>query len=178
MKRRKREEILGEWAPREPTGRELAEGRRVARDLDGSPVLGRPLRRRMRNFRPAIDSYVASLGGPLPYMTRLREIERLTRAAEEELAARYAALVAACDGEETVLAERWRREAEAYDFGAVNELIERHNRWYPTEARLPMDVRRRDYVLVNGAHYSRRRMAAGWVLERFPAELEAGRPAR
>ncbi len=35
-----------------------------------------------------------------------------------------------------------------WDFGAVNDLIERHNRFYPIESRLPMDVRRRDYALV------------------------------
>lgn len=177
MNRRKREEILGQWAPREPTGRELAEGRQVARDLEGSPALGRPLRRRASYFRPAVDSYVASLGGPLPYMVRLREIDRLTQEAEEELAARYASVEAACNGNPGELADRWRREAEAYDFGTVNELIERHNRWYPVEARLPMDVKRRDYVLVNGAHYSRRRLDASWVLELFPAELGAGQPA-
>ena len=35
----------------------------------------------------------------------------------------------------------------------MNDLIERHNRWYPVEARLPMDPRRRDYALVNGRDY-------------------------
>ncbi len=177
MRRRKREEILGQWAPRQPTDRELAEGRHVARDLEGSPTLGRPLRRRASYFRPAVDSYVTSLGGPLPYMMRLREIDRLTQVVEEELGARYAVAIAECNGRREELADRWRQEAEAYDFGSVNELIERHNCWYPVEARLPMDVKRRDYVLVNGAHYSRRRLDAAWVLERFPAEPEGrGRP--
>jgi hypothetical protein len=36
-----------------------------------------------------------------------------------------------------------------------------------------MDVKRRDYVLVNGAHYARRRLDTSWVLERFPAEPDA-----
>jgi hypothetical protein len=36
-----------------------------------------------------------------------------------------------------------------------------------------MDVRRRDYVLVNGEHYSRRSLDAEWALERFPPELAA-----
>ena len=51
----------------------------------------------------------------------------------------------------------------------MNDLIERHNRWYPIEARLPMDPRRRDYALVNGRDYRRRRLDAAWALERFPA---------
>ena len=52
----------------------------------------------------------------------------------------------------------------------MNDLIARHNRWYPVEARLPMDPRRGDFALVNGRDYRRRRtLDAEWVLERFPA---------
>ena len=45
----------------------------------------------------------------------------------------------------------------------------------PVEARLAMDVRRRDYVLVNGRPYTRERLDRGWVLDRFPADLEVAR---
>ena len=64
-------------------------------------------------------------------------------------------------------------EVGGYDFDDVNRLIETHNRWYPVEARLPMDVRRRDYVLVGGQPYTRQPLDAAWVLERFPARLAA-----
>jgi hypothetical protein len=50
-------------------------------------------------------------------------------------------------------------------------LIEEHNRWYPMEARLPMDPRSRDFALVNGRPYRRRPLDAAWVLERFPPVL-------
>jgi hypothetical protein len=123
-----------------------------------------------------VDAYVASLGGPLPYMVRLREIERQTEAVEQELERRWRELARECAGDPAVFARRWRREAGRLDFGEVNDLIARHNRWYPAEARLPMDVRRRDYVLVNGEPYTRRPLDAAWALERFPAELAAVRP--
>jgi hypothetical protein len=55
----------------------------------------------------------------------------------------------------------------AWDFGEVNDLIERHNRWYPAEARLPMDPRTGDYALVNGRSYRRPPLDAAWALERF-----------
>ncbi|MCC6222994.1 MAG: hypothetical protein IT201_05835 [Thermoleophilia bacterium] len=173
MDRRTRQELLGQWGPRQPTERELAQGRKVSADLEGSPVKGMPLRPRRSPFRPAVDSYLTSLGGPLPYMMRLRELEQRARAAELELERRWRQLAAECAGDGVAFESRWREEAERYDFAAVNELIERHNRWYPVEARLPMDVRRRDYVLVNGSHYSRRRLDAAWALERFPPELRA-----
>ena len=51
----------------------------------------------------------------------------------------------------------------------MNDLIERHNRWYPIESRLPMDPRRRDYVLVNGRDYRLRPLDAAWALALFPA---------
>ena len=39
-------------------------------------------------------------------------------------------------------------EVEAWSFDEVNDLIDRHNRFYPAESRLPMDPRTRDYALV------------------------------
>ena len=63
----------------------------------------------------------------------------------------------------------WRRTAERWDFGEVNDLIERHNRYYPIESRLPMDPRTRDYVKIGGRSYRRQPLDAAWILDRFPA---------
>ena len=151
------EEILGEWGIRDVTPpsqreRELLEG-----DRDLNPLVGRPLRRRIRNFTAEPDSYLASLGGPLPYMRRLRQIESETEAHLARLQEAYAER----NGD-------WRRTAERWDFGELNELIDRHNRWYPVEARLPMDPKTRDYVKVGGRPYRREPLDAAWILERFP----------
>jgi hypothetical protein len=142
--------------PETPRQRRDREG--LQEDLIGNPAAGRPLRLRLRNFSPDSSSYLASLGGPLPYMTRLREIAALMLRYEEKLADAY----------ELVEGRAWVEYAERLDFTEVNDLIERHNRWYPIEARLPMDPRTGDYVLVNGQHYSKRPLDARWVLERFP----------
>lgn len=66
----------------------------------------------------------------------------------------------------------WRAVAEAWPFDEVNDLIDRHNRWYPVESRLAMDPRRGDFVLVNGRDYRLRPLDASWVLARFPASLD------
>ena len=129
-------------------------------DLRDSPLRGRELPVRLRNFRPDAGTYLASLGGPLPYMARLREIDALTIQHEQQLAAAYETL----GGE----ADAWEALAGRWDFSEVNELIDRHNRWYPAESRLPMDPRTGDYALVNGRSYRRRPLDASWVLERFP----------
>ena len=145
--------------PETPRDRRNLEG--LEADLRDSPLRGRELTLRLRNFRPDADSYLASLGGPLPYMARLREIDALTIEHEQQLAAAYE--TAGRD------AEAWTAVARRWDFGEVNELIDRHNRWYPAESRLPMDPRTGDYALVNGRSYRRRPLDASWVLERFPS---------
>jgi hypothetical protein len=157
--KREREAILGDWT-RAETARDRRERQALVDDLAGSPLQGKPLRRRLRNFRPAIDSYIAALGGPLPWMQRLREIEALTEEHERKLARVHSEL-----GPGPV----WRAIVERWDFGNVNELIERHNRYYPAESRLPMDPRTGDFVLVNGRPYRRSPLDAAWALDRFPS---------
>ena len=158
MKRPHAEEILGEWGVRDVTPPSQRERDQVAADLDLNPLVGRPLRRRLRNFRAEPDNYIASLGGPLPYMRRLREIEALIDAHLERLEEAYAEREA-----------DWHAVAGRWDFGDVNDLIDRHNRWYPVEARLAMDPRSRDFVKVGGRPYQREPLDAAWVLARFPA---------
>jgi hypothetical protein len=157
--RREREAILGEWRHAE-TPRDRREQQALAEDLLDNPLHGKPLRRRLRNFRPAADSYIAALGGPLPWMQRLREIETLTDEHERRLAEAR---------EELGPGPAWREAVERWDFGVVNELIDRHNRYYPAESRLPMDPRTGDFVLVNGRPYRRSPLDAAWAFDRFPS---------
>ena len=78
MDSRERKEILGQWearlvdGPRDRRTRDVLE-----RDLEGSPVKGRAVRQRLRNWRPEAESAIAAMGGPLPYMQRLKLIEEL-----------------------------------------------------------------------------------------------------
>jgi len=166
--RRDREAILGEWGLRDANARELAELTLLEQDLEGSPLRGKPLRGRLRNFRPAVDRYVVSLGGPLPYMRRLRQIELETEDHERRLAEAWRDLAGSCDADAGAFG-RWRALAERWSFDALNELISRQNRWFPAEARLPMDPRSGDFVLVGGKPYRREPLGPAWILERFPA---------
>jgi hypothetical protein len=62
-----------------------------------------------------------------------------------------------------------------WSFSELNHLIDRHNANFPAEARLPMDPRTRDFVKINGREYRREPLDATWILERWPADLEAAR---
>ncbi|MFN2469342.1 MAG: hypothetical protein ABR521_14585 [Gaiellaceae bacterium] len=172
MERREREELMREGGVRGESVRERAARLLLERDLEGSPLFGRPLPRRLRNFQPSVESFAAALGGPLPYMARLREIEALTAAHERALEEARAALALECRDDPASFGRRWSAVAAGWDFTAVNDLIGRHNRFFPAESRLPMDPLTRDFVLVNGRHYSRRPLGARWILERFPPSLD------
>ncbi|HSC73547.1 MAG TPA: hypothetical protein VLB89_05225 [Gaiellaceae bacterium] len=161
MERREREAIMKQGVTRPETPRDRREREALEEDVRGNPLAGEPLRRRIRNFRPDADAQIAALGGPLAWMRRLRAIEAEVELHERQLAEAY---------ELRESPEEWRRLAEAWDFSEVNELIERHNRHYPAESRLPMNPRTGDFVLVNGRPYTREPLGAGWILSRFPAE--------
>jgi len=106
-------------------------------------------------------------------MIRLREIDAETRAHEAALEHAWLELARRSDGNRARFERRWRRLADRWNFMAVNDLIERHNRFFPAEARLPMDPRTKDFALVNGEPYRRQPLDARWILERFPAALPA-----
>ncbi|HVW88537.1 MAG TPA: hypothetical protein VHC01_03650 [Gaiellaceae bacterium] len=161
MKRRP-EDIIGEWGVRDVTPPSAAERSKLDAEAELNPLAGRPLKRRIRRFRPDPDRYVASLGGPLPYMQRLRQIDDEIEAHTARLEAAYV--------EHGGDPAAWRRLAERWRFDEVNDLIARHNRYYPIEARLAMDPRTRDYVKVGGRPYTREPLDASWILERFPPE--------
>jgi hypothetical protein len=171
-----RDALLREDAPRAQTARERRQLADLDEDLRSIPLRGAPLPLRLRNFRPDADSYLASLGGPLPYMTRLREIEAMTAAHERALADACERL--SRDLPEGRFADAWREEVERWSFDEVNDLIDRHNHWYPVESRLPMDPRRGDYALVNGRDYRRRRLDREWAFEQFPLTRAGGAPPR
>jgi hypothetical protein len=168
--KRERHAIMSQGATKPETPRDRAVRRTLDTDLPGSPVVGRPLRRRLRNFRPDSQTYFSALGGPLPWMVRLREIDRAVAEHERLLEEAWQEHQDAFGDRPEELERRWRDLARSWRFDEANALIERHNRNYPAEARLPMDPRTGDFVLVNGRPYRREPLEARWILERFPFE--------
>jgi hypothetical protein len=156
--------------PEKPRDRRERAG--LDEDLRALPQRGKPLSLRLTNFRPLADAYLAASRGPLAYMLRLHEIEVQTADQAEKLEEAWRALALECEGDEERFGREWRDLAARWPFDEVNDFVERHNRWYPAESRLPMDPRTGDYALVNGRDYRLRPLGSEWVLERFPPLLE------
>jgi hypothetical protein len=72
-----------------------------------------------RNFTVTTEEKVRALMGPPAYMRRRRDIEDL----EENLLKKL----------------RAGKPPESLDLRPINDLIDRHNRYYPVEANLPID---------------------------------------
>jgi hypothetical protein len=166
-----RDAILRQQVVLPETPRRRRELAALEDELRSSPLRGKRLPLRLRNFAPSAESYLASTGGPLPYMLRLHEIERQIAEHEASLAEAWQRTALERVDDEREFGRRWRRVASRWSFDEVNDLIGRHNRWYPTESRLPMDPRTGDFSLVNGRDYRLPRLDAEWVLERFPPVL-------
>ncbi len=109
-------------------------------------------------------------------MRRLRTIEAEVERHEAELTERWLELAAEAPDAEA-FAREWRQTARSWSFAQVNELIDRHNRYFPAEARLPMDPRTRDFVKINGRSYLREPLDEQWILSGWPADLGAARRA-
>jgi hypothetical protein len=165
-------QVLGQGATHAETPRERREREQLEADLETSPMRGKPLRQRLRNFRPDPAAGVQALGGPTAWMRRLRAIEDAVEQHERRLGAEWRALAREIRDPAEFAAD-WRRLAREWSFAEVNELIERHNRYFPAEARLPMDPRTRDFVRVNGRSHLREPLDSDWLLERFPPSREA-----
>ena len=167
---------MGQGATRPETPQDRRDREALEADLAKSPVRGKPLRRRLRNFRPDPDSGVRGLGGPAAWMRRLRAIEDALDRHERQLGEARQALASEVE-DPAEFAAAWRELAAGWSFSEVNELIERHNRNFPAEARLAMDPRTRDFVRVNGRSYLREPLDADWILARFPPDRDAALPA-
>jgi hypothetical protein len=170
VEKREREAIMRQGATRPETPRDRREREALEEDVQGNPLAGEPLRRRLRNFRPDADAQITALGGPLAWMRRLRAIETAIELHEQRLAEAWAELETEYAPGTELFEREWRALAADWDFGEVNDLIERHNRHYPAESRLPMNPRTGDFVLINGRPYTREPLDAAWVLARFPPD--------
>jgi len=163
---------MSEGATRPETPQERRERKQLEADLEWSPVRGQPFPQRPRNFRPDAHRGVQALGGPTAWMRRLRAIEDAVEQHERLLGEAWRTLAEEL-GDPAEFAAAWHERAQTWNFATVNDLIERHNRNFPAEARLAMDPRTRDFVRVNGRSYLREPLDARWILDRFPADRGA-----
>ena len=92
------------------------------------------------NFKISLDERVKAAAGVPAYMRRKRRIEDLEEALVQALDEVYQDALAE-SGDEEVARAQLLESAQAMDLGLLNDLIERHNKYYPIEANLGVDVK-------------------------------------
>jgi hypothetical protein len=143
VKQAERDAIMRQQVILPETPRQRRELAALEEELGSIPLTGKPLPRRLRNFRSSAEAYLASTAGPLPYMLRLHAIELQIAEHEDALESARRLNAKECRGDELEFSRRWRSTADRWSFDEINDLIERHIRWYPAESRLPMDPQNR-----------------------------------
>jgi len=138
----------------------------LTRDGDGGP--GPEISRTRLQTQRTLEGYLRA-GNPPRWMQRLGEIEQGVAAHRRRLERTRAALADECGADREAFARRWRETAERWSFAELNELVRQHNEYFPIERQLPVDLRTRDYVLVNGRSYRRPLLDAAWILREYPA---------
>ena len=141
--------------------------RLLDKDREGNVGYGKPLPARARQSQRSLEDYLKSGNRPR-WMERLGEIEGGMSMERRRLERAYRALRRDCGDDPAEFARRWRETAEAWRFDDLNELISQHNEWFPIERQLPVDLRTRDYVLVNGESYRKPLLGPEWILRTFP----------
>ena len=100
------------------------------------------------NFKISLDARVRAAAGVPAYMRRKRRIEDLEEALRQALVEVYQDALAELEGDEQAARAAMLDSAKAMDLGLLNDLIERHNRYYPIEANLPTDPKTGKFLLV------------------------------
>jgi hypothetical protein len=142
--------------------------RLVKKDLDETTGIGKPIAARALASQRSVEAYLKAGVRPR-WMQRITEIDDAIKHLRMRFARAHRLVREECDGDAELFARRWTEFASRQRFDELNVLIDQHNEWYPIERDLPMDLRTRDYVLINGRSYRREPLSPEWVLRHFPA---------
>jgi hypothetical protein len=92
------------------------------------------------NFKISLEARMRAAAGVPAFIRRKRRIEDLEQALLDALDEMFEAELSEHDGDESAAFEALARHAREMDLTLLNDLIDRHNRYYPIEANLPHDV--------------------------------------
>lgn len=161
-------------ARRRLSNRQLEEEARIA-EAPPTPGHEKNLSEHVPSSLISVHDRVRALavGGAPAWSRRLKRIHDLTALLTTRIQGEWHLQAVAARGNRARFAESWQRHAAQYDFTQVNDLIEKHNRYFPIEANLAMDVKTLDYVSFAGADYRRVPLDGVWILGLFPPDLDA-----
>ncbi len=159
-----------------PRENELA--RRLQETAPAAEIAGRRLAIHASPFGMNVADYLRAAAGPPAWSRRLVRLQALEAELHEQLAAAWREHHQRFAGRPDALAGAWRTHLSALDLAALNELIDKHNAYYPIEAGLRMQWPSGRYLLPSGVHYPLEHVTVESLLAEYPppdaAEPESG----
>ena len=92
-------------------------------------------------FRISLEDRMRAAAGIPAYMRRKRRIEDMEDAIRRKLLQVFEQALHDNSGDQAVARATMMHHAQRIDLRSLNDLIDRHNRYYPVEANLPTDVK-------------------------------------
>jgi hypothetical protein len=157
---------------RHATSRRQAETDALLREsLRASGLGGTPLNLQSMPFSFNRDATIAGMMGPPAWAVRLKQIHdgRVALAAQLDAAWGAHARRYYTNDEFT---RQWRAYVTALDLTPLNTLIEKHNEYYPIEARLPIVWPTGEYRVPTGIDYPQRPVTIEQLLNLYPADRD------
>jgi hypothetical protein len=157
---------------RHATSRRQAETDALLREsIRASGLEGKPLNLQSMPFAFNRDAAIAGMLGPPAWVVRLKEIHEGRTALTAQLDAAWGAYARRYRTAEE-FARRWRAYVDTLDLAPLNTLIEKHNEYYPIEARLPIVWPTGEYRVPTGIEHPQQPVTVEQVLDQYPADRD------
>lgn len=150
--------------------------RNLAARLDQASPSGasEPRRLSIHSSPFAIDvaAYLRAAAGPPAWSRRLVRIQQLEADLRLELQSAWEDHRARFADRPYLLRDSWNEHLNQVDLSAVNELIDKHNLYYPIEAGLRMQWPSGRYILPSGVQFPLPRLTVDRLLAEFSPRQE------
>lgn len=134
-------------------------------------IQGKPLKIPQANFTISLENKVKSMFGPPRYATRARRIENITQKLMEDLSIEYASMIGGFGDNPEMFAQQWRELIGSLELDELNDLIGKHNAYYPVEANLQIDPGSGAPLIGSVPWEPKECISIESLLKRFPPEI-------
>lgn len=130
--------------------------------------IGKPLNIVSVNFTVPLEKTIMSYAGIPEYMQRAKLVEEKIAKIKSDLKLYYDKLKKKEGNNHIKFNRSWKKMLESYNFQEVNELINKHNLFYPQEANLRMDFDTGEYLLGSDIWRKTPLFSVSLILEELP----------
>ena len=146
-------------------------GEKLASEDIPEHLKGKPLKIPQFNFTISLENKVRSMFGPPHFAVRARRIENAIRQLTEDLSIEYAGMHDKFGDDPEEFAEQWEKLIESLELDELNDLIEKHNTYYPMEANLQISPDSGAPMIGSVPWKPKAKISAEVLLKQFPSEV-------